>query len=124
MAGKKITKEAMNNPAMAFINTPAATEAEELEDQITTEEAERKAKAGTPPKKVRGRKAAEEPKHKTTEAPEGYKVNPLFVEIKSKRVNVLMQPSLHEKLKKLAKANNLSVNELIHTILEAAVKED
>lgn len=120
-ATKKINRETMNNPAMAFINTPA----EEPEELATTEEAELKAKAGTPSKKVRGRKpAAELPKHKTNEAPEGYKVNPLYVETKSKRVNVLMQPSLHDKLKKLAKANNLSVNEFIHTILEAAVKED
>ena len=61
---------------------------------------------------------------KTTDAPEGYKMNPLYVETKSKRVNVLMQPSLHAKVKQRAQAEGLSVNEYIHLILEAAVKGD
>lgn len=60
---------------------------------------------------------------KTTDAPEGYKVNPLYVETKSRRVQLLMQPSLYDKLKRNAQAEGLSVNEYIHLILEAAVKE-
>ena len=56
-------------------------------------------------------------------APEGYKVNPAFIETKSKRVQLLMQPSLHQKLKNKAAAEGKSLNDLIHSILEEAVKE-
>lgn len=61
---------------------------------------------------------------KTTDAPEGYKVNPLYVEIKSRRLQLLVQPSLYEKIKGKAAAQGQSVNELIHTILDAWVKEN
>lgn len=56
-------------------------------------------------------------------APEGYKVNPAYIETKSKRVQLLMQPSLHQKLKSKAVAEGKSLNDLIHIILEEAVKE-
>lgn len=63
-------------------------------------------------------KAAETPA-KTTDAPEGYKVNPLYIETKSRRLQLLVQPSLYERIKEKADAQGQSVNELIHTILEA-----
>jgi len=46
------------------------------------------------------------------------KVNPLYIETKSKRVNLLMQPSLHKKIATLAKLENKSLNDLVHSILE------
>ena len=70
--------------------------------------------------------AAQQPEShtlKATDAPEGYKVNPAFVETKSKRVNLLMQPSLLEKVKEAAKAEGISVNEFIHRTLEKATRE-
>ena len=63
-------------------------------------------------------KATETPA-KTTDAPEGYKVNPLYIETKSRRLQLLVQPSLYERIKEKADAQGQSVNELIHTILEA-----
>lgn len=56
--------------------------------------------------------------------PEGFKVNPLFIETRSKRLQLLVQPSLAEKLKKKAKEEGRSVNDIVHTILEEALKED
>ena len=55
----------------------------------------------------------------TAKAPEGYKVNPLYIETKSQRINCLMQPSIVEKAKVTAKARGISLNEMINT----AVKE-
>lgn len=46
------------------------------------------------------------------------KPNPLYIETRSKRLNLLMQPSLHTKLKDMAKAQDVSINELIHKALE------
>lgn len=66
---------------------------------------------------------AEEPDHiKTTDAPEGYKADPRFIETKSRRMQLLVQPSLYEAIKARATAEGRSVNELVHSILEAAVK--
>ncbi|NCD12089.1 MAG: hypothetical protein EOL93_06020 [Epsilonproteobacteria bacterium] len=52
------------------------------------------------------------------------KRNPLFVETKSKRLQVLMQPSLHARLKKIAYEKGLSFNELLHSTLEAYADEE
>lgn len=65
----------------------------------------------------------EEPvKTQEKQAPEGYKINPEYIETKSKRLQLLIQPSLHEALKARALSEETSVNNLIHTILEKAVK--
>ena len=52
------------------------------------------------------------------------KPNPLFVETKSKRVQLLIQPSLHQKLKTRAQNRGQSLNDLIHTALAAWVDRE
>lgn len=56
-------------------------------------------------------------------APEGYKVNPLYVELKNKRVQLVMQPSLYEKVKAAAAAEGISFNECCHRLLYKALEE-
>ena len=56
------------------------------------------------------------------DAPEVYKVNPLYIEKRSKRLQLLVQPSLYDKVKAQADAEGCSVNDYIHRILEDAVK--
>lgn len=46
------------------------------------------------------------------------KRNPLYIETRSKRLNLLIQPSLHAKLKDIAAQQEVSINELIHNVLE------
>lgn len=58
----------------------------------------------------------------TEKAPAGYKANPLYVEKRSRRVQLLLQPSLHEKIKEKAEQSKCSINDLIHSILEQATK--
>lgn len=55
------------------------------------------------------------------EAPEGYKINPQYIETKSKRVQLLVKPSTVEKLRARAKAEGRSLNDLINSILEENV---
>lgn len=81
------------NPAMQFISTPA----EETAEMETAPRAE--------------------------DAPEGYKVNPLYIEKRSKRLQLLVQPSLYDKIKAQADTEGCSVNDFIHRVLEDAVKE-
>jgi len=52
------------------------------------------------------------------------KRNPLYIETKSKRFQMLMQPSLYDKLKDMADRKNISLNLLIHTLLEQSVKKN
>lgn len=56
------------------------------------------------------------------EPPEGYRRNPEYIETKSKRVQLLMQPSLYSTIKDLAEKENVSVNEFIHNALKEYVR--
>ena len=94
MAQKKSFKADLN-PAMQFISTPA--------EETTT--------------------GAGEGVASTKDAPEGYKVNPLYIEKRSKRLQLLVQPSLYDKVKAQAETEGCSVNDYIHRVLEEAVKE-
>lgn len=94
MTQKKSFKTELN-PALQFISIPA-----------TEETAEREEAPGT----------------KT--APEGYKLNPLYIEKRSKRLQLLVQPSLYDRIKAQAETEGCSVNDLIHRVLEEAVKDN
>lgn len=84
------------NPALQFISTAG----EETEEREQTAEAV------------------------PTKAPEGYKLNPLYVETKSRRLQLVLQPSLYDRVKARAKASGLSVNEYCHQILDEATREE
>lgn len=51
--------------------------------------------------------------------PSGYRVQ--YVETKTKRLQLVLQPSLCKKLKENAKKSGLSVNEYVHRVLKAAM---
>ena len=93
MAQKKSFKADLN-PAMQFISTPA--------EETTT--------------------GAGEGVASTKDAPEGYKVNPLYIEKRSKRLQLLVQPSLYDKVKAQADTEGCSVNDYIHRVLEEALR--
>lgn len=59
----------------------------------------------------------------TDTPPEGYKINPKFVEIKSKRVQLVLQPSLYTRVKEASEAAGLSLNEYVHRLLDEATAE-
>ena len=46
------------------------------------------------------------------------KPNPAYIETRSKRVQLLMQPSLHEGLRAEAAKREVSLNDLVHSVLE------
>ena len=56
--------------------------------------------------------------------PSGYRVDYGVVETKSRRVQLLMQPSLYNALKAKAAAHGMSFNNYIHKALERAAEED
>lgn len=82
-----------NNPALEFITVP---EEEQQED-------------------TRGAAPAPELPEKP---PKGYKLDPRFIETKSKRVQLLMQPSIVTAAKEYAATQGLSMNELVALALK------
>ena len=63
--------------------------------------------------------SAADPAEPTQEAAPQYpmKRNPLYIETKSRRVQLMFQPSLYNKVKALATEQNKSINDTVHTIL-------
>ena len=57
------------------------------------------------------------------ERPKGYRPAQ-YVETKTKRVQLVFQPSLHERVKRAAKKRNLSVNEYVHQVLDYATQNE
>ena len=53
--------------------------------------------------------------------PEGYKINPQYLEIKKERVQFVFRPSLLARFRAESKRRNTSMNDLMHRILEAAL---
>ena len=95
MAAKKSFKS--ENPAMQFIGQQGVVE------PIPTE------------KPFPGRSI---PPARQQDTPPPMKPNPLYIETKSRRLNLLIQPSLHERIKDIAKGRGASVNDMIHQILQ------
>lgn len=58
----------------------------------------------------------------TAPAPDGYMINPIYIEKKTRRLQLLIKPSLYNAVKAKADAEGQSVNECINAILEAATK--
>lgn len=54
----------------------------------------------------------------TSEAPVGYKVDPAFIETKSRRVQLLIQPSVFNAVDRIAKRKGISRNEAINEALK------
>jgi len=115
------------NPALQFISLPAEQPEEVEEIAETTEESQTDTPKQNESSKTSSTKRAieeipSELVSKPTEPPQGYKLNPLYVETKSKRLQLIMQPSLLAKIKDTAKNKGLSVNEYVHQVLTEATK--
>lgn len=64
------------------------------------------------------------PQIKETSKPEGYKLNPEYIETKSKRVQLLLQPSVVESMKDLARKKGLSLNEAVNEAIKDYLKNN
>lgn len=97
MAKKKDFSNMMDNPAMSFISTP--------------EEPAKAAGKKEPVKKnLRG---------DLKDAPEGYRIDPRYIEMRTKRVQIVLQPSVYDAGKQEADRQGISFNEYIHALIKA-----
>lgn len=94
----EIKQEKANNPTLQFISKQP--EPREI-----------------PPEPVEDKAA---PRSRT--APPAHRAIPQFEETKSRRLQLLITPSLQEALRKKAAADHTSVNDLINTLLKQALK--
>lgn len=56
-------------------------------------------------------------------APDGYKLNPLYIEKKTARVQLVLQPSLAEKLRAYCKSSGTSLNDYVSNLIQKALEE-
>ncbi len=98
-----------DNPALNFIST-AGREAPEPETRPEPKP--------EPEKKEQGKHGSK------LEPPEGYKLNPQFIEKRTRRLQLVLQPSLYEKVRARAQESGISVNEYIHSVLEEAIEKE
>ena len=96
------TKSFKDNPALMFLSE--AGEQESTAEQ-TAQETAIKAPTGA-------------------KAPAGYKYNPLYIETKTKRLQLVLQPSLYERIKSEAEKKGLSINEFCHQALDKATRKE
>lgn len=114
------------NPALQFISMPeiepeqqgkSVQQRVQKNKQQTAQQAMQKLSAMP----ENGRQNSDNSNRSLNKIPEGYKANPKYIETKSKRVQLLMQPSLYERVKMQADESGLSVNECIHALLDEAI---
>ena len=65
-----------------------------------------------------GSAQSENPEPRAETIPEGYKLDTRFIEKRTQRVQLLMQPSLLKKAKTKARRNGQSLNDYVHTLIE------
>lgn len=100
-AAKKNFSEGMDNPAMQFFS-------------VSKQEA--------PQQELSAPAPAPEKRGKTITIPEGMKINQALIEKRSGRMQLLVQPSLIQKVKEKAREKGCSMNDYVHSLLEQAVE--
>lgn len=116
MTPKKSFKR--SEPALAFIS-----EAEEKPEKSSRASKAKKDTEPKPTKKTAPSEASSSRAKPTTKegktAPEGYKLAPQYIEKRTRRVQLLIQPSLYEAVKAKASSLGISTNEAIGEALRA-----
>ena len=95
MAKKKSFLEGMDSPALDFISKESVEAVE-----------------------------GKDPQEDIGPAPEGYRINPAYIEAKTLRKQIILQPSLYKKAKEAAAIEKISFNELVHKALRAYLKTE
>lgn len=133
------SKSYLNNPALQFISTALVDEASaSSEPEAPAPVSVNAAPAAEPVRSAQNAPvpqyqyapqmqqsyAQNVPVQENTSAKFIVPMKPVYVEVRSKRFNALMQPSLYNNLLKIATVNGISVNELMHRVLEKYVEDN
>lgn len=93
-------KSFKDNPALAFVSTNILEAEKELAENEQTA-------SGTIEK-----------------TPEGYKIKSTYVETKSRRIQLLLQPSLADAIKDSSKKNGISMNQAISEAIKQYLQKE
>lgn len=63
-------------------------------------------------------------RQKKSKATVEYKLDPRYVEKRTRRLQLVLQPSLYDRVRKRAAADGVSVNDLIHSILDREITKE
>lgn len=106
------------NPALTFISQESVDAVEGRAQPEPIEEPAPEPKSA----EMQAEPAAEQPLSRALPAmpkpPQGFKRNPEFIEVKSKRIQLVMQPSLYQRVKAASEAEGVSFNEYCHRVLD------
>lgn len=102
-----------NDPSLAFISAADAAAPDQRQDE--PDQSDRQAAGELP--------TGEELARLKADIPSGYKMNPAYIEVKSKRAQFVFRPSTYQKAVDAAKAEGVSLNEWMHQIIEAATAD-
>ena len=103
-----------NDPSLAFISTADGATPDQRQDE--PDQSDRQAAGELPTGEELARLKREAP-------PKGYKINPEYIEVKSKRVQLVFRPSTYKAARAAAKRAGVSLNEYIHQLIEQATAE-
>ena len=114
MSAKKKSFENDYDPVFDFIS-PESVEAVDGPDRTAAQECE--ADQTKEPERVT--EPAQKERVGADQVPDGFKADPRYIEKKTKRVQLILRPSLYVKVKEAADREGLSLNEYVHQVLEA-----
>ena len=105
----KSKKNFLDNPALRFIDIPQEEEEEQEQEQETAPVPAESEKPEKPESPERAQTAPDELRA-AVNVPEGYRLEKI-TERRTKRLQLVIEPSLHDRLKAAAKDAGVSVNE-------------
>lgn len=116
-------KDFSNSPAMSFFSSDTETAGSDqnsprvMGQSAPADGAQDQTQPEAPADNIKAWKTADSNgKNRKTiiEVPDGYTLDDLLIEKRTKRVNVLLQPSLYERMKARAELMGVSFNEIVN----------
>lgn len=118
----KMQQKAAANPTLQFISTPEPEEEQPHRLEIETRPLYKRAEEPQTVEEGKGKRKASTASSTPKKAPPARRAQPQYdEETKSRRLQLLLTPSLYEAVKDKAAEARLSVNEYINSILKDAV---
>ena len=116
------TSSVLTNPAMEFLSEDTIKKIDDkkgLSHEKSNKENNKKDK-----KEITNYESHSMAKIDSHNIPEGYKINPQYIEKKIRRVSLYLQPSVYERLHSKVKKLKIPMNEYLHRLIEKDIEGD
>lgn len=114
------------DPVGVFLSHPASVEAEKQQEKTQGAAAEpKKEKAPSPSQaKTRSGIRGAKPKPLEKEVSVRYRPDPGMLEVRSRRLQLVLQPSLYVRIRQAAESAGISINDYCHGVLDRETPKD